>query len=97
MIPAGEYSGCPGSISNTAIPRGARDLFLVLVPGFFKRQLPRTLPKVDFPDDLGPQIKTLNGFDSDASTKSAIFLFHSGGKTSSCRRALLGKSAAVQI
>jgi hypothetical protein len=52
------------------------------------------LPKVDFPEPLGPVIMTDIAFEFDSFANLAISLFHSGGDTSSCSAARLGTSAA---
>lgn len=59
------------------------------------RRLARSFPKVDFPDDLGPQRKKM-GDEAPfrfVAIREASFLFHSGGETSSWRATFLGTSS----
>lgn len=65
------------------------------------RRFARSRPKVDLPEDLGPQRKTF-GMEDDwdlrlAVTREASFLFHSGGETSSWSVNFLGTSKEEKI
>jgi len=65
------------------------------------RRFARSRPKVDLPEDLGPQRKMLGtGDDLDlrlAATREASFLFHSGGETSSWSVYFFGTSEEENI
>jgi hypothetical protein len=52
-------------------------------------------PKVDFPEDFGPQRKIAGAPFRLAVASPDNFLFHSAGETSSCRTALLETSSEV--
>lgn len=93
-VPGGEYSGCPGSRSSTAMPCHIRlcDEFRC-VP----KRFANIFPKVDFPEDLGPHTSTIGALDELLVASSAIFLFHSAGETRSCSLALRGPSSEVYI
>ncbi len=92
MTPGGEYSGCPGSMSRTiTLDQG----WFLEAPRSVMRRLVNSLPKVDFPDDLGPQRKITGVPFRFAAARPDSFLFHSAGDASSCSVALFGTSLEV--
>lgn len=93
-VPAGVYSGWPGSRSSTAIP----DMCLFL-EAVVSRRFVSSLEKVDFPADFGPHTSTLS-FPCWASIMLSVrltsFLFHSAGEESSWTGYRRGASSCVK-
>jgi hypothetical protein len=79
--PGDEYSGCPGSRSNTATPV-ALVTFELSVSGATedKIRLTSNLAKVDFPEDLGPQIMIVDVLWAVEVEDLERISFHSGGE-----------------
>ena len=79
--PGGEYSGCPGSRSNTATPV-TLVTFELSVSGATedKIRLTSNLAKVDFPEDLGPQIMIVDVLWAVEVEDLERVSFHSGGE-----------------
>lgn len=90
ITPGGPHSGCPGSMSRTATPGHILLCILVLsVISLFVtiRQ------NVDFPDDLGPQTKSMGvSLSLPCFTSLAISRFQMAGDFRSCSIAFLGPS-----